>query len=68
MQNSDINFQHRESLNKYYETLPETVEQYMQEINKLTGRNYQLFNYHGAPDADRVIIAMGSMCETIAKL
>ena len=67
VQNSDINFQHRESLNKYYETLPETVEQYMQEINKLTGRNYQLFNYHGAPDADRVIIAMGSMCETIAE-
>lgn len=64
-QNPDIYFQSREVSNQYYENIPEIVENYMQEINKLTGRNYQLFNYHGAPDADRVIIAMGSGCEAI---
>ena len=64
-QNPDIYFQSREAVNKYYLELPEIVENYMHEINKITGRNYQLFNYHGAPDAENVIIAMGSACETI---
>jgi pyruvate-ferredoxin/flavodoxin oxidoreductase len=64
-QNPDIFFQAREASNHYYDALPEIVEEYMNEINKLTGRNYGLFNYYGAPDADRIIIAMGSVCETI---
>lgn len=64
-QNSDTYFQARESVNPFYDALPEIVEEYMQEINKITGRDYHLFNYHGAPDADRLIIAMGSACETI---
>ena len=63
-QNPDIYFQGREAANRYYLAVPEIVENYMEEINKLTGRNYQLFNYHGAPDADRLIIAMGSVCDT----
>ena len=62
-QNPDIFFQARESSNKFYDAIPEVVENYMNEINKITGRNYGLFNYYGAPDADRVIIAMGSICE-----
>ncbi|WP_378952901.1 pyruvate:ferredoxin (flavodoxin) oxidoreductase [Pelosinus sp. sgz500959] len=65
VQNSDIYFQQREVSNRYYEALPEIVENYMAEINKLTGRDYHLFNYHGAADADRMIIAMGSVCEAI---
>ena len=68
VQTSDINFQHRESLNKYYKNIPDIVEEYMQEISKLTGREYHLFNYHGAKDAERIIIAMGSMCETIEEV
>ena len=64
-QNPDIYFQEREVSNKYYDALPEIVEEYMQEINKLTGRNYQLFNYYGHEEAESVIIAMGSVCETI---
>ena len=64
-QNPDIYFQEREVSNKYYEDLPAIVEDYMAEINKLTGRDYHLFNYYGAPDADRMIIAMGSACEAI---
>lgn len=67
-QNPDVYFQAREAANKYYNALPALVEKYMGEINKLTGRNYQLFNYTGAPDADRVIICMGSGCETIASV
>ncbi len=62
-QNPDIYFQEREVSNKYYEALPDLVESYMAEITKLTGREYHLFNYYGAPDADRLIIAMGSVCE-----
>lgn len=65
-QNADIYFQERESVNKFYNELPETVESYMAEITKLTGREYHCFDYYGAPDADRVIIAMGSatdVCE-----
>ena len=61
-ENGDIFFQHREACNKYYEDLPEVVEKYMGKINEKLGTNYQLFNYYGASDADRVIIAMGSIC------
>ncbi len=64
-QNPDIFFQAREASNTYYDALPAIVEEYFNEINKLTGREYGLFNYYGAPDADRVIVAMGSVCETI---
>ncbi len=63
-QNPDIFFQAREASNKFYDALPEIVEAYMAEINKITGRQYGLFNYYGAPDADRVIVAMGSVCDT----
>ncbi len=64
-QNPDIFFQGKEASNKYYNELPAIVEDYMDKINKLTGRDYQLFNYYGAKDADRVIIAMGSGVEAI---
>jgi len=64
-QNPDIFFQAREACNPFYNALPEIVEGYMHEINKITGKDYQLFNYYGAPDAERIIIAMGSGCETI---
>ncbi len=62
-QNPDIYFQERESVNKYYEALPQLVEEAMAELAKVTGREYHLFDYHGAEDADRIIIAMGSVCE-----
>ena len=62
-ENGDIFFQHREACNKYYDAIPEIVEGYMGKINAKLGTNYQLFNYYGAPDADRVIIAMGSICD-----
>ena len=62
-ENGDIFFQHREASNKYYDALPEIVEEYMGKINAKLGTDYQLFNYYGAPDADRVIIAMGSICD-----
>ncbi|MCE5286682.1 MAG: pyruvate:ferredoxin (flavodoxin) oxidoreductase, partial [Pelosinus sp.] len=68
VQNSDIHFQQREVANRYYQELPDIVEGYMEEINKLTGRDYHLFNYYGAKDADRMIIAMGSMCEAIEEM
>lgn len=64
-QNPDIYFQGREAANRHYMAIPELVENYMNEINRLTGRDYHLFNYYGAPDADRIIIAMGSACDTI---
>ena len=64
-ENPDHFFQHRESSNNYYNAVPAIVEEYMNEINKITGRNYGLFNYYGAEDADRVIIAMGSVTEAI---
>ena len=67
-QNADIYFQGREAANKYYDAIPEIVEGYMEEITKLTGRNYQLFNYYGAEDAERLIIAMGSACDTITEV
>ena len=62
-ENGDIFFQHREACNKYYDALPAIVEEYMGKINAKLGTDYQLFNYYGAPDADRVIIAMGSICD-----
>ena len=62
-ENGDIFFQNREASNKYYEALPAIVEEYMKKINKKLGTDYDLFNYYGAPDADRVIIAMGSICD-----
>lgn len=64
-QNPDIFFQTREAVNKFYEPLPEVFQYYMDEINKLTGRDYKLFNYYGSQTADKVIIAMGSGCDTI---
>ena len=64
-ENPDHFFQHRESSNGYYNNVPAIVEEYMNEISKITGRNYGLFNYYGAEDADRVIIAMGSVTEAI---
>ena len=67
-QNPDIYFQGREVSNKYYEALPEIVEDYMKEVTKLTGREYHTFNYYGAKDAERVIVAMGSVCETIEEV
>ena len=62
-ENGDIFFQHREACNKYYEAVPGIVEEYMGKVNAKLGTNYQLFNYYGAPDAERVIIAMGSFCD-----
>ncbi len=62
-ENGDIFFQNREASNSYYEAVPELVEEYMGKINAKLGTNYQLFNYYGAPDADRVIVAMGSICD-----
>ncbi len=62
-ENGDIFFQHREASNKYYDALPEIVENYIKEMNKLTGRNYGLFDYYGDPEAERVIIAMGSVTQ-----
>ena len=57
-ENGDIFFQNREASNKYYDAVPDLVEEYMGKINAKIGTNYQLFNYYGAPDADRVIISM----------
>ena len=63
-QNPDIYFQEREAVNSYYDAIPALVEDAMAEIKKITGREYHLFDYHGAPDAERLIVAMGSVCET----
>ena len=62
-ENGDVFFQHREACNPYYEAVPEIVEAYMAEITKITGREYHLFNYYGDPEAERVIIAMGSVTQ-----
>ena len=64
-QNPDIYFQSREAANKFYEAVPDVVEHYMQEISKITGREYHPFTYYGAPDAENILIAMGSITETI---
>lgn len=62
-ENPDVFFQHREASNSYYEAVPAIVEEYMNEISRITGREYKLFNYYGHPEADRVIIAMGSVTQ-----
>ena len=67
-ENGDIYFQHREACNSTYDALPEVVEHYMNEINKKLGTNYGLFNYYGAPDADRVVVCMGSFCDTLEEV
>ncbi|MDD6311466.1 MAG: pyruvate:ferredoxin (flavodoxin) oxidoreductase, partial [Firmicutes bacterium] len=64
-QNPDVYFQGREASNKYYEAIPEIVREYMEKISEMTGRSYKPFDYVGAPDAENVIVAMGSVCETI---
>ena len=62
-ENGDIFFQHREACNPYYDAFPAIVEEYMDKVNQKLGTDYKLFNYYGAPDADRVIVAMGSVCD-----
>ncbi len=62
-ENGDIFFQHREACNPYYDALPAIVEDYMGKVNEKLGTDYKLFNYYGAPDAERVIVAMGSVCD-----
>ncbi|NLT18512.1 MAG: pyruvate:ferredoxin (flavodoxin) oxidoreductase [Clostridiales bacterium] len=64
-QNGDIFFQNREACNKYYEAVPAVVEKYMEKVGKLTGREYKLFDYVGSPDAEKVIIMMGSGAEAV---
>ncbi|MCI8801819.1 MAG: pyruvate:ferredoxin (flavodoxin) oxidoreductase [Oscillibacter sp.] len=66
--NPDTYFQSREAVNRYYDALPGIVEAYLNEINQLTGRDYQLFNYYGAPDAEHVIIAMGSVSDCLKEV
>ena len=68
VQNPDIHFQQREVANKYYNALPDIVSDYMDEISKITGREYHPFNYYGAPDADRMIVAMGSICGVVEEI
>ncbi|MCL2852097.1 MAG: pyruvate:ferredoxin (flavodoxin) oxidoreductase [Defluviitaleaceae bacterium] len=67
-QNPDIFFQAKEASNKFYNEVPQIVEKYMEEINKRFNRGYKLYNYYGAPDADRVIIAMGSVCDSATEV
>ncbi len=67
-QNPDIYFQSREAANSYYDVLPDMVEDYMQQITKLTGREYHPFTYYGAPDAENILIAMGSITDTIKEV
>ena len=64
-QNPDVFFQAREASNKYYEAVPGIVSEYLDKINAEIGTDYKLFNYHGAPDAEQIVIAMGSVCDTI---
>lgn len=64
-ENPDVFFQHREACNKYYDAIPEIVEEYINEMNRLTGRHYGLFDYYGDPEADRVVIAMGSVTQCL---
>ncbi|MFR6110425.1 MAG: hypothetical protein ACLUIQ_02700 [Dialister invisus] len=68
-ENPDIYFQHCEAANPYYDALPDIVQDYMDKISAITGRTYHLFDYYGAPDADRVIVAIGSVsdiCKDVA--
>ena len=64
-QNPDIFFQAREACNPYYDAMPAIVQEYMDKVNEKIGTNYKLFNYYGAEDAEHVIVAMGSVCDTI---
>ena len=64
-QNPDIFFQAREACNPYYDAIPAIVQEYMDKVNAKIGTDYKLFNYYGAEDAEHVIIAMGSVCDTI---
>ncbi len=64
-QNPDIFFQNREACNKYYNNVPAVVQEYLDKVNAKIGTNYGLVNYYGAPDADKILVAMGSVCETI---
>ena len=67
-ENGDVFFQHREACNTVYDELPEVVEKYMKKVNEKLGTNYDLFNYYGAPDADRVIVAMGSINDVVEEV
>lgn len=67
-ENGDVFFQHREACNSVYNALPAVVEKYMKKVNEKLGTDYDLFNYYGAPDADRVIVAMGSICDVIEEV
>lgn len=67
-QNDDVFFQAREASNSYYDRLPQIVEDYMKKVNEKTGANYKPFNYYGAPDAEKIIVAMGSVCETVEEV
>ena len=67
-QNPDVYFQSREVVNNIYDSIPDTVEEYMQEVSKITGREYHPFTYYGAPDAENVLIAMGSVTDTIKEV
>ncbi|WP_302319371.1 pyruvate:ferredoxin (flavodoxin) oxidoreductase, partial [Gordonibacter pamelaeae] len=67
-ENGDVFFQHREACNGIYDALPAVVEDYMHQVNTKLGTNYELFNYYGAPDADRVIVAMGSFCDVVEEV
>ncbi len=62
-ENGDIFFQHREACNEYYDAVPGIVEEYMDKVNAKLGTDYKLFNYYGAPDAEKIIVAMGSICD-----
>ena len=64
-QNPDVFFQAREASNSYYDALPEIAQEYMDKVNAKIGTDYKLFNYYGAADAEHVIVAMGSVCDTI---
>ena len=67
-ENGDIFFQNREACNKVYDELPAVVEGYMKKINEKLGTDYGLFNYYGAPDADRVVVCMGSFCDVLEEV
>ncbi|MGI6105843.1 MAG: pyruvate:ferredoxin (flavodoxin) oxidoreductase [Raoultibacter sp.] len=67
-ENGDVFFQHREAINGHYDALPAVVEECMHQVNEKLGTNYELFNYYGAPDADRVIVAMGSFCDVVEEV
>ncbi|KOA21499.1 pyruvate-flavodoxin oxidoreductase [Clostridium homopropionicum DSM 5847] len=67
-QNPDIYFQEREAVNTYYDAIPDIVEEYMMEIKKITGRGYHPFDYYGDPNAEDIIVAMGSVCDTIEEV